>query len=348
MSVYLIYREPYNRENCKYVKRFPNHDLLGWIHHLWEIVLGCEDGDELSKNVANFLGAKMYGFWFYGILEEKIEKPATVGDAAEIFSTVGYITDVKTNERNFIQLLTDDDELGLAFYLFDHTYLEEKPELATYLTIEGFNLPVQKQAGSSKLQSKGLSLFFESHLYDAQLNKIKEPVFIPNLDLAGLPQYLVTNKPLKDWRIELMILRACSLDLRGKVNSFDQMMDELLTYKFDFWNEFMRAYYLREEGQLLLGEDILQIKKALSEKYSHYLTIPPRNHGVGSHKIQREQHLFQVGIFHEDWGENPMFPEIRPCYLYDHWVFFESGWAEEFPYLANSIEQYFTRWDVLQ
>jgi hypothetical protein len=348
MSVYLIYREPYNRENCKYVKRFPNHDLLGWIHHLWEIVLGCEDGDELSKNVANFLGAKMYGFWFYGILEEKIEKPATVGDAAEIFSTVGYITDVKTNERNFIQLLTDDDELGLAFYLFDHTYLEEKPELATYLTIEGFNLPVQKQAGSSKLQSKGLSLFFESHLYDAQLNKIKEPVFIPNLDLAGLPQYLVTNKPLKDWRIELMILRACSLDLRGKVNSFDQMMDELLTYKFDFWNEFMRAYYLREEGQLLLGEDILQIKKELSEKYSHYLTIPSRNQGVGSHKIQREQHLFQLGIFHEDWGENPMFPEIRPCYLYDHWVFFESSWAKEFPYLANSIEQYFTRWDVLQ
>lgn len=349
MSVYLLYREPYNRENCKYVKRFPNHDLLSWIHHLWEIVLGSEDGDELGKNVANFFGAKMYGFWFYDILEEKIGKPATVGDAAEIFSRVGYITDVKTNQRNFIQMLTDDDELGLAFYLFDHTYLEEKPELAAYLSIEGFNLPTQKQPGSSNLPSKGLSLFFESYLfYAAHLDEIEAPVFIANLDLAGLPNYLATSTPLKNWRIELMILRACSLDRKGKVHSFDQMINELLSYKFAFWNEFMRTYE-GEERKFLWEGDILKIKQVLDKKHELFISSPHFSHKIdgGLHKIQRENNLFQIGIFVEDWGGVPMI-DVEPGFLYDHWVFFESSWAEEFPYLANSIEQYFTRWDVLQ
>lgn len=351
MSVYLVYRAPYNQENSKYVKRFSNPDLLHWIHHLWDIVFSCKNDEELTERIAEFWGIKIYGFWFYEIFEEKIGKPATIGKAAEVFRSKGYITDMKTNERNFIQMLTDDDELGLAVYLFDHTYLEEKPEFASYLANQGFDLPIIKQYKQS--EPKGVSLFFESRLYNAQLDDIVAPVFIPDIYLNDLPQYLATCTPAKDWRIEMMALRTCSVNLKGKINSFDEMITEVMQYNHAFWGEFIGTYFIEgkyqeREKEFLWGKDIVAAKKIIAEKHSAFVKQVQCSWPQGSTpKIQRRSNMFQVSQLYANWGTVPIL-ETMPCLVYDHWIFFDNTWAEEFPYLANSIKQYFTHWDALQ
>lgn len=355
MSVYLVYRAPYNQENCKYVKRFSNPDLLHWIHHLWDIVFSCKNDEELTERLTEYWGIEIFGFWFYEIFEEKIGEPATIGKAAEVFSSKGYITDMKTNERNFIQMLTDDDELGLAVYLFDHTYLEEKPEFAAYLANPDFELPLSKQVKSSELRSKGVSLFFESLISAGQLDYLVPPVFIPEIRLNDLSQYLATCTPPKEWDIELMALRVCSVNLEGKVNSFDEMINEFTQYKQPFWEEFIgveligesdKLEYKNREKAFLWGKDIVEVKKIIAEKYKTFTKNPRiearKLHG-GVHKIQRGSNVFQIGLFYQNWGT-----ATTPYPLYSHWIFFDNTWAEEFPYLANSIKQYFTHWDALQ
>lgn len=344
MGVYLIYREPYNNKNCKLVKQFLGTNLVQWSQYVWDEVSTLTDEDEIQDKLFKYFGIKIYGVIFYDIINLKIERPINIEDASIMLKKICYTNEIRTNNRNFMQILTDDDEIELAFYLFDSEYLIENKKNASYLAIEGFELPETEEP--IKSSPHGLNLCFESHWYTSMLSTREPNVYIPEIGIKDLPIYLSNSKVSKDWRIELLILRVLSKNDNGQSKTFDQMMQDFLSYDFTFWNEFMKTYEGQERA-FLLQDDIWVIQKELEDKYQSFVPKRPFNKEHGLHRIQRTSNLFQVGIFNEDWGMKPMFG-TSPCYLYDHWLFFESSWAEEYPDLASSIDRYFSRWDCLE
>lgn len=216
MSVYFVYRSHYEGPSGKHVRRLDGDSVLGWFQDGWE---RAKQADDASEWVKSEIGTSVYGFAsiFEAAREESLPPPTSDRKLKS------YLEDHLSVEGEFkykphaLQVLTDDDEIELAYYVFDDHFLAEHPGRAAYLLHEGWGLPstggddpYKPRVAARPVQPPGawegetylafLASYDSSGLTD--LDEFGGPCRIEGVRVPELAEYLGGATPDEEWPFE--------------------------------------------------------------------------------------------------------------------------------------------------
>lgn len=147
MSVYFVYRSQYETPNLNQVKVFDDASVLAWFQRIWNLGDNFEDASECADTL---LGFHVYGFdsIFRKIAEHQLKAPVNDSSLARLLEKHLYVEGELICSPHCIQVLTDDDELDVAYYIFDDVFLDENKGKAEFLLLDGFELPTEEKSES--------------------------------------------------------------------------------------------------------------------------------------------------------------------------------------------------------
>jgi hypothetical protein len=162
MSVFFVYRSQYETPVLNQLKIFSDATVFDWFKRNWK---GAESYDESTKIARELIGIDVYGFdsIFEAIGEHQIGSPEDEQALARILEKHLYVEGELKFEPHCIQVLTDDDELDVAYYIFDDIFLEQNRDKADFLLARDFELSTNFENDSAQ----------ESLCVDAELNLIE-------------------------------------------------------------------------------------------------------------------------------------------------------------------------------
>src|SRR6266542_3411355 len=140
MAVYFVYRSHYEGPALKHLKRFSDATVLDWFRNRWT---GIADRQEANAWVTREMGCRVYGFGslFDAIAEHDLPVPRTPRQLQDTLEQHLYAEGEILCTPHAIQVLTDDDELQMAYYFFDDHFLARHGDRAAFLLHEGWRLP---------------------------------------------------------------------------------------------------------------------------------------------------------------------------------------------------------------
>jgi uncharacterized protein (TIGR02996 family) len=321
----------------------------------------------------------VYGFGtlFEAAAEHHLPPPATADDLELYLAEHLYVEGEIRFRPHCIQVLTDDDEIQLAYYFFDDHYLARQGKKAAYLLNDGWRLPGGHGAGAFKtrepttaLHPKGPGegttyLAFLAYYDSGNLDDIECASRIPGVRLPDLARYLTRAAPA-EWPLELRLLRSQLLAAPEGADLTEQgFLDEMRTGSDDTpWLAY--SDWLAEQGRPAAG--VVLLERALQAAGHYPLAVvcnrlPTTGAGAGPIPEARkelqalaarlggrtgnnpalslvhvEEHLAQLCLHTARWGNRD---------LYHQWVLFDDLWAAARPDLAGAVLRYAGRWDVL-
>jgi uncharacterized protein (TIGR02996 family) len=331
MGVYFVYRCPYNGPTEKYIKRFDDATVLDWFRRIWVPV----PEDAAWPHARELLGTEVYSFaaLFLGIHESNAPPPATIEEAAN--GVMSMYHGAIRYEEHCVQLLTDDDELTMCWYLFDDVFLKEHPGLAEYLLYEPEVLPDgagpegwKPRGVRSRLEwpgGSGSGSLFSLHLTpsdDCNLADLQDGVIDRHrgMRVGDICRVLLTRDAKEVFRWSDLHPALFQADLvtdpveLAFVRAIREAPGEAVNWM---------AYtdWLAEHGKPAAGLHLLRL--ALGRMY-----------GETDQRVHVGEHVVQV-----------YFPDSHD--VFDQWILFDDLWASAHPVLADALLRFATRWDVL-
>lgn len=336
MKIYFAYRTGYH-SNHRYLKEFESNSILEFFQTHWQTFINNESYEDL-------FGIDVYGFPIHQYQEEVDEfvippKPTTLDELKERLEKGVYCNDIIVGEH-CVQVLTDDDEIELAWYVFDETYknanmdklalwfYDKLPstisentqtisyqELAPKLTHQGDYFgedePVKAvqtcQLGSDDCES----YFVSSAIYDSSNLEDTQAIQLKGTNLNGLIGYLKSYDfdAIKDYDylpygfLELYISKSIANDF--KTNELNSVID--------LFNKYIGILQESEFDDI----DWQEIDE---------------NDEVEKSFVNVNEHIAEFGIYD------------RFCYHY--YVLFDDKWAGNYPQLAKSIVHFGRTWEI--
>src|SRR5262249_47162243 len=134
------YRSHYEGPSGKHVRRFDADSVLGWFQQVWETAKQAGDAAEW---VQSEIGTSVYGFAsiFEAAREHDLSPPTSDRKLKSYLEEHLYVEGEIRYKPHAIQVLTDDDEIELAYYVFDDHYRCQHSGKADYLLHEDWRLP---------------------------------------------------------------------------------------------------------------------------------------------------------------------------------------------------------------
>jgi uncharacterized protein (TIGR02996 family) len=383
MPVYFIYRSHYDTPSLNYLLRFEDDTVLAWFQRHW---VGVSE-DNVGDHVERVFGRSVYGFGslFRAIAEHGLKPPTSSAVLKRLLETHLYVEGELVCRPHVIQVLTDDDELEMAYYFFDDHYLAENPDKAVFLLHEDWRLPdgsgpegFKPSGRVKKLKPKGKGagttyLAFLAWYDSCNLGNLEGGWSISGLRLADLPRYLATTVPPPGypheggWPFELKLLRSQLLLEDPDAPHEEQALLAGIRAggaEPTLWQ--VHADWLEEHGQ---GRNAV-LERALRQcgKYPvGYICNSLSTREVsGTTPAEAREELASLL---KDWA-NPRENDPEKSLtqggdhvaqlvlhtgrmfgrkdLYHRWVLFDDLWCGAHPVLANAILRYAARWDVLR
>lgn len=370
MSVHFVYRTPYDQPYGKYYRRFDHGDILSWFQDLLQRISGSKDEDIAMEAVIDFLGANVYGFWMIAerIFEEKkrLVPPRDFEQLVEFIRRHVYVNEVRFEAPHLLQVLTDDDDLDLAWYAFDDEFAARQPERSAYLLFQDFPLPANALKGEAPLSQLPPVRIFESgtgrrhRVYGAfsnqwsggnlsllgtnfEFEKVRTNTgawCVNGIRLEELPSFLSSLTPHRGMPAELLLLRAFS-SRNGKVQSIREMLSQLKEVPFQHLLIMQNEEVFDPES--LLASDPDDARQALEEGVNRAIELI--NSGQASQwtfdpansQLHLADHRAEISFLSDTWDT---------LHLYDHWVLFDDAWAGAHAPLAHSLINYSLNWYV--
>lgn len=357
MSVHLIYRTPYNHLNNKFYKKFPEPSVLKWVQSLWKFY--DDDPHKFYTEVSNYIGIEIYGFWgvFWEFNEEEPVSnkipPDSFGNL-EAYLAKGYYNVIDSDSESYFQVLTDDDELELAYYVFDDYYASQNSLKVRYL-IQGDYLiseefhhaspPKQIEWKHSTINAgleEGATFLLQSR-HDAGDNLSSAELNLVSFNGLRLPSFLdyVMNNSLKD----IILFRVFAS------KNLEQTVKNILNFEKHWcfeYQQFYEDFSYDEYSKLTQQNGYLYFMKAVeileSKIKKRGLSKPKAD---GDVKFQYSEHLIQLSINSESWDSIPII-DSKPAHLYNHIVLFDDMWESSNSVLASSMIKFFEGWKVLK
>src|SRR5262245_61664546 len=210
MTVYFVYRSHYEGPTLKHLKRFSDATVLDWFRNRWK---GIDDLEAAERWVQREMGCELYGFalLFENVAEDDPPALQTVGQLRDTLQQYLPVEGEILFAPHCIQVLTDDDELELAYYFFDDEFLARHPGRAAYLLHEGWRLPGGAGTGpfragvrTKPLQPRGRA---EGTTYcvlleysdSLNLTDLGGGYHIRGVRLPQFCQYLAATTPTEGW-----------------------------------------------------------------------------------------------------------------------------------------------------
>jgi uncharacterized protein (TIGR02996 family) len=354
MSVWFCYRCHYDLPATRFVKRFDEPTLLEWFRNHCKPIA---DGGQAEAYVQRLLGISPYGFGYFltRLAEENVSPPRNHTElraALDHWSVEGEIL----SQPHAIQVLDDDDETEMAFYLFDDVFASKHPERVAWLMREDWRLPATAGSGpfkpafpTQRLKPRGggegttYLAFLVCHdscsLSDLSAEGYRiEGVRLPQLArlLARVPE---SKREDYDWNPELYDLVDEILAEKAEGDSLEKVfLDELRANPTDDHAWDVYGDWLEERGRpraelWLLQRALERIGK--EEPHQHLPNIPVP---TDLSQVRVEPHVAQLCLHTGTaWSHHH----------FDHWALFDDLWASAHPDLANSLLRQLDRWDVL-
>jgi uncharacterized protein (TIGR02996 family) len=387
MTVYFVYRCHYMGPTEKYLKRFDHEDsVLDWIANRWERLRGSDDV-AVARRVEREIGRKVYSL--FSIFWNNPEYPDPPGHGpptnaaqlADLF-TATYHNAIVCQSEHCIQVLTDDDELDMAYYFFDDYFLAEQDERAAFLLHDDWRLssghstaPHQPSERTRRLARRfdgaGSTYLVFLGFYGAggnleDLDSTAGGARIDGIRLPDFPRFLAQTVLQQDWPSELIDLRPVMLaEGKGRPaleNGFLQTIRSNPTDELS-WNAY--SDWLEDRGEPPVGMHVLQraltrlghmdeiewpgnvnlfdaIALPIDEAYQAARLLIER-----LDRCRKRQSLVHV---EEHLAQLCLFvrrDRWHKCNMYHQWILFDDLWAGAHPALANAILSFGRRWDVL-
>jgi uncharacterized protein (TIGR02996 family) len=354
MSVWFAYRCHYDLPATRFVKRFDEATILEWFRNHCKPIA---DDDEAHAYVKDLFGFEPYAFGYFltRLAEEKVPPPRNNRELREALRYWSVEGDLLLH-AHAIQVLDDDDESEMAFYIFDDVFARDHPERVAWLMLQDWRLPTSAGTGSfapafrtrrwkprGSWEGTTYLAFLVCHdscnLGDLEVEGCRlEGVRLPQLArlLARVPE---SKREDFEWYSELR-------DLAGEILAEDADSDpvekvflqELRKNPHDDHAWDVYGDWLEERGRpraelCLLQRALERIGKR--EPRQHHPSIPVPGSlsqwQIAPHIAQLCLHTGTVFAHNE----------------FDHWVLFDDLWASAHPDLANSLIRQLDRWDVM-
>jgi uncharacterized protein (TIGR02996 family) len=352
MTVHFVYRSHYHGPTGLYFKRFDEPSVLDWFRGHWH---GVRHDDGAHDTAEEILGTHVYGFasLFDRIAEHSLPPPRSSGALQEVLEEHLYVEGEVRCSPHLIQVLTDDDEIQLAYYFFDDDYLAKHGKRAALLLNEGWQWPTETGEGGfrptdktsriGKARGEGATyLVFHSFYDSGNLYEIEGAFRIDGVRLPQLAQYLARNvTPDEGCALgyDLGALRAQLLPKGRKAKSPEDPF--LFAIRADpeddapwlIFNDWLAERDGKSGGALILDRALRGVSRCTPGDYSNWKFNPKKS------LIQVEEHVAVFCRHVAQWRKGDD--------MYHQWYFFDDLWASAHPDLANAILRFASRWDVL-
>jgi uncharacterized protein (TIGR02996 family) len=347
MTVHFVSRSHYDGPTGLHHRRFDDATVVDWFRNRWE---GINSDERADRRGQQLLGTRVYSFWklFTGIEDQALPPPRTMRALAESLEEAGlYINEIRTSP-GLLQVFTDDDEIELAYYFFDDSYLAKHGARAAYLLHGDWKMPPDVGAGGFKPAERtqrvgkgkgdGTTYLVFHDVWDSgNLTDIEGGYRIDGVRLPGLVQYLTRNEPPDvgcSFHYDMKALRSQLLPEGKKAKApEDPFLFAIREAPDDDGRWGVFSDWLEERGERSAGVFMLEralrgVSRQPLESYPNWKFNPKKS------LIQVEDH---VAVLCRN---------VSPK-CFHQWYFFDDLWAAAHPDLANGLLRYARRWDVL-
>lgn len=347
MGVYFALRTHYDFPTGKYLRYFPEDEsVLAWFQRHWQGK--SREKDEEKGYVREILGCEVYGFatLFEAIAEHNLARPQTMRQLVALLNEHLYVEGEILSTNRVIQVLTDDDELELAYYFFDDAYVKKEPGKASYLLWEDWRLPEGAETSSvgalpslpsgvnvlPKVKNGAGTVYaaFLSYYDSGNLVDLNGAYRVPGVRLPGLLSYLQSYQPDEYGTIELSVLRA----LGSSTDTLNAVLEDVKSLPICSIGDDL---YRLKFGTGTPEKDLTTLRKAVAK-----VQADDALRGGKQSLVQCEEHVAQLCLHSETWST-----DSDSTLLFQRWIFFDDLWLQTYPDLGKAILRFGTRWDVL-
>lgn len=290
MKIYFAYRSGYISNN-RHFKAFEADSVFDWFVQNWAIL-----SDENLSVIKDFLGVRAYGFPISDYkTEEPVPLPLDLNDLKTKIESFIYSNKVIVSE-NCVEVFTDDDEIELAWYVFDEKFASENSGKVSIWFNETLPTSFENDPYSGKLEGKTVfpkgngecnTYYMASTIYDSSHIEDLEGVYrIKGVNLPELTEYLRKNDSLsieEDYIYGLDEIRLMQMFSRLFSNHNQQeLFQEITQHSFnglfhtlklqDITLDILEKIKIREadsEHTLNFSEHLIEISNNVSEFYSY-------------------------------------------------------------------------------
>jgi uncharacterized protein (TIGR02996 family) len=356
MTVHFVYRSHYDAPSGLHHRSFPEATVLDWFRSHWEGVLY---DDHPERRVEKWLGAEVYGFGslLNAIAENELPPPRSERQLAGLLEEHLYLEGELLAGPHLLQMLTDDDEIQMAYYFFDDAYLAKHGRRAALLLNDGWRLPGGEGDGEfkpseqttrvGKARGKGTTYLVFNDFWDSgNLDDIEGGYRIEGIRLPELVQFLARHETPDVgccFHYDMNALRSQLFPEGKKAKAPEDPLifairaepkDDAPWMIFDDWLKDRGEE--RSAGACLLERALRGVARQPLETYPNWK--PDRKKTL----IHVEDHMAQMCRHVDRWGWGR-----KKSDMYHQWYFFDDLWASAHPDLANALLRYARRWDVL-
>lgn len=380
--VYFVCRSEYERPHGRRIVEYSDvGTLLEWFQRYWltreelerfepRITQAPEFDawdwqDQIHALREDAFGGSFYALGSFLIPMLERQAPTSIAEVHEFIESFGgrYSEGTIEFQEGAIQAVTDDDEIDIAWYLFDSDFAEKHPERVSFLIRPDFELPdhYAQHGWHPQVPCRQLGrgngdtyCCFFSAQHGQTITEIEGcyrlPIPLPEAG-AWLANQSIGPGEEKNWPEDLELIRAFAL-ISGDpsleqplqhVNSLDQSLRGWLPRVVSDHR------YTAKKPRFMLGDksECLADIESLSSNSIKAGQKMPGNYWIISKApslIQISPHLCQI-VFTSIL--NPHDAPEKKKYHISHWIFFDDLWAAANRDLAESILRYGRGYNVL-
>ncbi len=341
-GIWFVYRSHYEGPLSRRVKRLDAPSILAWFSRMMADARKAADPESIYEAE---LGGYVYGFGtlFAATKEHALVTPKSTAELEKLLRQHLYVEGGEEHIRiddHALRVLTDDDEVSLAYFFLDDEALRTQPERVAWLLHEDPKLPEGDADGPftppfeiteilPRGEGEGATYACLLTFLDGDSIPGSAHVF-PGVRLPELASHLRTVVPTKKpqtwskewldtWPVELRLLRA-----------------------------------MIEPGQISIAPALAKCAsyplRAVAGETNHSLL------GVGAHQNAYDE-FYKVGTaFQRDGDPSKSIvqigkhaalfcPHTSSAFGHEQWILFDDRWAAAHPALAASILRYASSWD---
>jgi len=333
-----VYRSHYEGPLSKRVVHLPHASLLEWFREGWA-------APDPRAFVRESLRGGVYGLAsaFERARELGIDAPETHAALMAHLDEHLYVEGEIRHDDHMLRAVTDDDEVGLAYFFFDAHAVAEHADALAYLLHEDWPLPtnVDPRAGAFDPgleppalrpagDGEGATYLVLGTFYDSDSMPGGSYV-LPGVRLPGLCEHLrrVVPEPMPPtswgyvapWPLEARLLR-------GLVRDGETTVGPALARLRDYPVQGLGQRSHRELGIDAHAQAVIDFSTAAT-------SLAPNSGDAALTKIEVAAHIAQVA------------QHVSKHFGHQQWFLFDDRWAATHPALARSLLRYGVSWDPL-
>jgi len=126
-GIWFVYRSHYEGPLSRRIRRLEDPSILAWFTRMMNAARTAENPDEIYEKE---LGGSVYGLGslFEATKEENLRSPKDIEHLQKLLKRHLYVEGEFRLDEHSLRVLTDDDEVQLAYFFLDDEAVKANPE----------------------------------------------------------------------------------------------------------------------------------------------------------------------------------------------------------------------------